>query len=102
MYNQGSPQTLSFWAQATGFDRHSSPTPSDVTYDPVLYYTNPTKTDSVINIGETYKDFKGNSANSFTIEPFQSIILFKALNQIIPVVPPNRTISHLPIRVRSL
>lgn len=102
MYNQGTPQSLTAWAGATHFDLHSKPTPVDVTYDPVLYYSNPTKSSITINIGQTYKDFYGNSANSFTLAPFQSIILFKALNQIIPVVPPNRTIPYLHIRIRSL
>lgn len=102
MYNQGSLQSLTYWATATHFDQHSSPTPIDVTYDPVLYYSNPTKADSVINIGFTYKDFYGNSANSFTIEPFQSIILFKALNQVVPPTPPGKTsISNLKISIRS-
>lgn len=100
MYNQGSLQTLSQWATATHFDLNSKPTPIDITNDPILYYSNPTKSSVKINIGQTYKDFYGNSANSFTLAPFQSIILFKALNQIIPVVPPNRTIKYLPIRIR--
>lgn len=94
MYNQGTIQTLSVWAGATNWDRHSSPTPVNVTYDPVLYYSNPSKSPLTIINGFTYTDFTGNSANSFTLPPYHSMILFKALNQVVPPVPPGKTTSN--------
>lgn len=102
MYNQGSDQTLATWAAATPYDRHSNSTPPNVTIDLPLYFTNPTQSDSVINLGQTYIDFLGNTANSFTLKPFSSITLFKAINQIVPPTPPGKTsISNLKISIRS-
>lgn len=88
MYDQGSDQTLTTWAGATSYDKHSTVTPPNVTVDLPLYYTNPTGSDSVINLGQTFIDFLGNTANSFTLKPHSSIILFKAINQIPPPPPP--------------
>lgn len=91
MYNQGSVQSLSLWRNATGWDRHSGVAPVNITSDLPIYYSNPTNTPVTYASGQTMTDFYGNSANSFTVEAYKSVILFSALNQIVPVVPPGLT-----------
>src|SRR6185503_21055366 len=102
-YNLGD-YTLPLWKADFSYDIHSSGTPLNVTYDPVLFYTNPTTSSVTMNIGQTYIDNYGTNANSFTIPPFKSILLFKAINQIQPPAPPPG-ITELPnvhFKIRSL
>lgn len=96
MMNQGSAQTLTQWSGATIYDKHSKPTPLDVTFDTPLFYSNPSSTPLEVQLGQTYTDFYGNVANSVTIQPFKSVILFKTINQIPPPAPPAGVFTTLP------
>lgn len=98
------PYTLSQWHSYSSYDAHSSGTPANVTYDPVLYYSNPSSSALTVNIGQTYLDFYGTNANSFTIQPFKSIVLFKAINQIPPPAPPPgiTELQNVRFKIRSL
>lgn len=94
--NQGSAQTLTQWVGATIYDDHTKPTPLDVTYDTPLFYTNPSSTPLTMQLGQTYTDFYGNVANSVTVEPFKSAVLFKTINQVVPPVPEGEPLTTLP------
>lgn len=78
-YNaSGTALTFSGWQSASTQETHGSAHASNVAIDTnnVILVYNPTKVDSIVNLGAIYKDVKGVTyTNTITLSPYRSAIL---------------------------
>jgi hypothetical protein len=74
----GTALTFSGWKTASTQEVHGSAYAGNGSIDTnnVILVYNPTKTDSVVNLGAVYKDFKGVTyTNTITLSPYRSALL---------------------------
>lgn len=78
--------TLGAWTAATGYDSHTSSTPSNITSALPLILYNPTTSAAITSLSGTYISAQGVTYNnSITLQPFASAILFRSASQITSV-----------------
>ncbi len=69
--------TFSRWQTTSTQEVHGSAYAGNGSIDTnnVILVYNPTKTDSIVNLGAIYKDFKGATYNTITLSPYRSALL---------------------------